>query len=59
MTKKYYSAEELKEVLNKRKVVTMTSAELKQLLESEDWIKAHAKTLASTLARLKGGRKDV
>lgn len=53
MIKKYYNVEELKEILNKKKVVTMTSSELKQLLESEDWIKAHAKTLASTLARLK------
>lgn len=51
--KAFYSAEELKEILDKKKVVTMSSAELKQLLESEDWIKAHAKTLASTLARLK------
>lgn len=54
--KAFYSAEELKEILDKKKVVTMSAAELKQFLNSEEWLKAHAKTLANTLARLKGER---
>lgn len=40
--KTFYSVEELRELFEKKQIVTMTPVELQQLFESEEWKAEHA-----------------